>query len=227
METDSTVEPVVEETAPVKLRKTRDGPTVRQMFLQRLEGEGRIKEWYQKLREYQKRTKERFSQASWVVMREMGYTTPDAERRLYAEWQAREGKSRMQLQIAKERAEIREEQRGETFAEAVKQLPDHALRSVELAWIHAHEAMHRLNRAKDKTKPILLTPEDVLRPAHGPAPSKAAVNSLQHWVNHPHEFFKTMDRKAGEEGGPAEEERAAEDLAEVERILKEVVEQGA
>lgn len=60
----------------------------------------------------------------------------------------------------------------------------------EQEWISAHPAMSRQDRAANKTAKVLISKRDVVSPPHGPAPSRRAVNQLQHWANHPKEFQK-------------------------------------
>lgn len=110
------------------------------------------------------------------------------------------------------------------FDEAYASLPDTANQQEEWDWVRVHPAMMYADRmaAKDTTK-VIIRAEDILDPPHGCAPSKAAVSLLQCWVNNAKEFHKlyltkktTADTKSGEVV-------ADPDIAEVERLLKEVL----
>jgi hypothetical protein len=121
-------------------------------------------------------------------------------------------------------SKIKEEQITKNLEQAVMTLPNTAPISVDIEWIREHPAMMRMTRQKDKLKDILITAEDILRPPHGSAPSKSAVYALQHWVNHPQQFYKEL---LGEQKKHLEERKAAkadEDigLEEIEWLLMQV-----
>lgn len=184
-------------------------------------------------------TGRRYGPAQWEAMRRMGYLGPQEERRLYHEHLAQQQKkhdaevveaaraaitNHGREQIRQVQAEIREERRVENFEESVRTLPDQATAAVEIDWIRAHPAMARLDRQTDKTKQIMISAEDILQAPQGKAPSKAAVYALQHWANRPGEFYKQLlgEQKKKSEDGEGKGIETEEDLAEVERLLKQV-----
>ena len=106
----------------------------------------------------------------------------------------------------------------EQFETVVAGLPDKSSFSTEIDWIRSHPAMVRGYRG-DKLKDVVLTADDVLRAPCGPAPSKAAVYSLQHWANHVSEFHKMMlseHKKRQEDAKPDESVERDMGLDEIE-----------
>lgn len=204
----------------------KNEPSIRELFVERMKREGREAEWHEKVKSKQTETGKGFSAASWVVMREMGYTLPEVERALHAEYEKNLHLTSAQKEMKENLQEIREEIRVQTFEEAMAKLPANASVQVELKWIAAHPAMTRLDRANDKTKSILIDWNDILHAPHGAAPSRAAANMLQHWVNRPGEFHKQMlsEQKKAEDaaGNSAQHAESDEDLAEVRHLLSQV-----
>jgi hypothetical protein len=197
--------------------------SVRKLFGQRMEREGRYQEWVDRTKKLSLETNRGFSPCSWDAMREMGYEGPVKERALHEAFLSIEGQTKVQVQVQKERAEINEERKIEDFEEAVRSLPDLCSASVELDWIRAHPAMSRKARMRNNLDPVLITVEDVLLAPHGKAPAKSAVYALQHWANHPIDFFKTIiseQKKKAEDGAGAALD-PDEDLEGVERMLRE------
>lgn len=75
--------------------------------------------------------------------------------------------------------------------EVIAKLPVAATIQEDLNWVHSHPAMRR--KSLDASgKAVVITPDDVLNPPHGPAPSQSAVNMLHHWANHPAVFYQQM-----------------------------------
>ena len=116
--------------------------------------------------------------------------------------------------------------REKEFQSACKQLPPTVDLEEEIEWISAHPAMTRLDRQVDDEEKILIDRNDILNAPHGPAPSRRAVASLQHWVHSPREFqkliletFKTEKRQSS--GTKLEQEGdMMDDLDEAKRLLE-------
>jgi hypothetical protein len=213
-------------------------PGVRVMFSMRMKREGRYEEFQSALAEV---IKERSATGAVVdtrfatteAMRRMGYQGEAEEKKNHRAWersQVKHGAEREEeiIRASQKRqadiAALDDEERQLRFETAVSTLPNAADPIREWEWMGAHPAMMRKDRARTDLKRIELTEDDVLRPPHGPAPSKRAVGQLQHWCNNPREFYKAMIgvHKKQQEGTDGEPLDADEDLAEVERLLKEV-----
>ena len=85
--------------------------------------------------------------------------------------------------------------------------------------------MARWARETDKTKNVLITPEDILHAPHGPAPSKSAAIALQHWVTFPQHFFKELfDEKIKQsaEARTRQDEQDSDGLEEIKKLLKQI-----
>lgn len=115
---------------------------------------------------------------SEIAKREFGYESNSREREL---WDLRHEIS--------SRANEEEEREHRRFAEAIATLPTQAPLAAEIEWVRSHPAMTRRQRSGERG-PLVLTAEDVLDPANGPAPSQSAVQQLQVWSDKPAEFFK-------------------------------------
>jgi len=87
----------------------------------------------------------------------------------------------------------------------------------QLTWISAHPAMGRFDRNGGET--VLITKEDIKG-----APSQAAVQQLQHWVNKPGDFHKqlmAMQKKSiAEDDGPGADTGSAPQVARIDEMLK-------
>jgi len=195
----------------------------RQLFVERMKREGRGKEWFRLLKEEMAATGKQHGAIVTVVMRKMGYVSADDEREREARYL--DGlKTSAVLDEVKGLIGAMKEDVVLEFEAAVATLPDTATAQAEIDWIRAHPAMARMNRTQDRISNVLITAEDILSPPHGPAPSKGAVYALQHWANHPTEFFKNLlseQKKATDSGGP-NGTIGGDDLSEVERLLIEV-----
>ena len=161
------------------------------------------------------------------VRKEFGYVGTEDEKRLHDEWVAGRPQSRRPTtwQRVKEAKEQKVQADMDSFEEAVGTLPDKASFSVEIDWIRSHPALVRLYRQSDKSKDVVLTAEDVLRCSCGPAPSKSAVYSLQHWANHVMEFHKQMlsEHKKRQEDQKADESVERDmGMDEVRKLLEEL-----
>lgn len=110
-----------------------------------------------------------------------------------------------------------------SFEEAVNALPAHCPREEMIKWIEAHPAMLRKGRQRDISKSVIITVEDVLFAPHGKAPSKSSVNGLEHWANHPAEFYKHVYApvKKMADSGPGGQGAQIKDsgIDEIERLL--------
>jgi len=128
------------------------------------------------------------------VATEMGRYSAAQERKLYCAWLAEQ-------YVMKEKSDSADLQRvqrtikeEEEYIAALKNLPDTADPEAELRWIRSHPAMTTMDRRRGKKNgdaAVLITAKDVNR-VHGVAPSKAAVNALQNWVNRPDKFYEMM-----------------------------------
>lgn len=206
------------------MAKEEKKPTVRQAFVERLKREGREKEWLATVHKVMEETGRGFWASSWDAMRRLGYTTAENEWQLYREALAKEGQTKLRLQVEAEKDEIRQEQLLEDFEACVRTLQPVAPVAQEIQWISCHPAMNRRDREPDQTKMIVLTGADVLQSTAGKAPSQRAVRQLQHWCNAPREFFKQIlgedKKKTGEGAGKGQE--TDDDLVEAERLLKSI-----
>jgi hypothetical protein len=205
-------------------RKEAKRLTIRKLFVERMKREGRDKEWYSILKQVKQETGKKYGQVAWEAMRRMGYEGPDKERQLYQEYIEHGEKTKLQRQVEAQRQRIKEEQITDEFEQAFLTLPDKAPIYVEINWIRAHPAMVRRAQARNKLKDILLTKEDILFTPQGPAPSRAAVVALQHWVNHPQQFYKELlseqiKHKEDKEGTKIDKDIG---LEEVRRLLQQV-----
>lgn len=206
-------------TAPVPVKPKKD--TIPKIFMDRMKFESRDKEFRKEIKRVMAETGKRYGPASWIAMRNFGYTTPEFER----EQELRRKIITAAPEIVAEQEKLRVAKGLGTLEEAVRQLPATASPSKEAAWIKAHPRL--LQRARDNKVNIILTADDVMSPPHGQAPSAWAVTQLQYWITTggTQEFFKQIlseERKAVE----ADQAQAAESqdpsLEEVKRLLKEV-----
>lgn len=115
----------------------------------------------------------------------------------------------------------RKSSRDTEFEAAFNRLPQVAPAQVEIDWISGHPAMYRKSRDPENCW-ITLSAEEI----EG-APSKAAVNRLQFFVNNPKEFNKdvsTIKNKLVSDADVDQERERVMDLGleEVERLLNEV-----
>lgn len=157
-----------------------------------------------------------------TILKELAFPGKRAELLLEEQCQ-KEFFHTLKTEAKTEKVTIAEEKRIMTFEEAVKTLPIKSSPKEDMDWIRSHTAMLRYNQLKDKTKQVTISIDDILHADHGPAPSRAAVVSLQHWVNYPNEFHKQIigvHKRAEEEAGSATG-AAKPDLgvAEIERLL--------
>ena len=194
------------------------------MFRRRVLEGGRKQEEYRNLLRKLSKDNPGWSpkQLSLGAMRALGYTNTREERVLYIEWiehkKSGQESSRRSINLGK----IKD------FEEALKILPDTCDPSDAIQWIQAHPAMSRKGRSEDKDSLIKLTPEDVLCPPHGKAPSRYAATSLQSWVNDPQSFFKMIltehkRSSAQEEKKDAVVEKTVEEINSLLETLETVV----
>jgi hypothetical protein len=115
----------------------------------------------------------------------------------------------------------RELKKKQDYDKAIASLPDRASAAAEIDWIRNHEAMTRLDRIADRTKAtrIIITADDIAKAQHGPAPSRAAVNELQHWCNRPEDFYKMiLTEKKKQSAGSQSEILGPETTQEIKDI---------
>lgn len=198
--------------------------TVRKLFVERMKRDGRGDEWHAVVKKLMADTGKQFGSVVWEAMRQMGYEGPDRERELHAEHLKNLDRSAQERRRLEERTEIIQERIVESFDEAMRMLPDTASPADEIDWIRAHPAMARKSRITKGDDHVMISAEDILMPPHGRAPSKSAASALQHWANHPIEFFKLLltEHKKKTDGDGSGKMETEEDLDEVERLLKEV-----
>jgi hypothetical protein len=194
-------------------------PNCRQLFVQRMERVGRKDEWDERIK-VNVAAGMFFSTAANCAMRGMGCLGMEDERRRQ-QYFLEHG----QDEVAGAVVPSENVANDPLFDVVLRQLPDTATTNVELDWIGAHTAMSRKARSQNRAD-IVLSADDVMRPAHGRAPSKRAVNALQHWAQHPAEFYKGMmseqKRKMRDDADGNATVVKDMGLAEVERILKEM-----
>jgi len=198
-------------------------PSVKRMFVERMRREGREPEWFARGKAAVEETGKHFSHIIFTVMRDMGYESVQKERELLAAHENSLHLTSSEKSRKKVQDEIREERKVKNFDEALRMLPNKASVSEEIDWIRAHPAMSKKNRQKDQINAVLVTAEDILQAPHGKAPSQAAVHQLQHWMNHPGEFFKQLlgEHKKKSEGDSGKGVESEHDLGKVERMLAE------
>lgn len=191
------------------------------LFTIRMEREGRIKEYRRRIQEEMSANDLMYEPARKKVMAEMGYVDTKTERKLALEREAKLAKNA----IKNEQDEIREERAISNFEEAIATLPLRCPISQELDWIKTHPAMARKNRRKNGTEQIMITANDILYTSAGKAPSQQAVYSLQNWANRPEKFYEmlmTEQKKKSEDSDAAKGMDSDADIAQVERLLREV-----
>ncbi len=130
---------------------------------------------------------------------------------------------------AEKKAILRERRREEyakaNYDKAIASLPDRASAAAEIDWIRNHEAMTRLDRIEDRTKAtrIIITADDITKAQHGPAPSRAAVNELQHWCNRPEDFYKMILTEKKKQSAGAQSDilgpESAPEIKDIDAIL--------
>lgn len=180
------------------------------LFRRRMDREGKLKQFEQVERNW-KRTAASPAAATENAMRYMGYEDPEIERTLAEQWE--------------ETVEFESSRELNGVENACKTLPQTANPAVELDWVRIHPAIRRCAMEQDKTKQIVITPEDILSSQAGLAPSVGAVNMLIHAVNAPAKFFdKLLDehrkRVDNEQGNTAT--RADLGIEEVRGYLKQL-----
>lgn len=198
-------------------------PSITTLFVDRMKREGRFEEWQEGLAKVQAETGQKFSQARWAAMRACGYTSPEEERRLQMLWRAKE---EAKSEAAATAESEKKEDENSAFEAALAKLPAKGDRQTELDWIMSHVALTRRARGADKSAPVLITADDILSAAHGPAPSRAAAIRLQLFVDDPEELSKAMTFavKRDEREDSTRNDSYIEDpgLDEVKRLLEAV-----
>lgn len=199
--------------------------TARAKFLGRIKRAGKLKELNNRVREMKNENGKTWNVNLWAACREFGYIGPENEHKLHAEYEAQMKAEQDAVIQEKVDAVVQQIQSAKTFEEALTKLPVSAEAKAENDWILAHPAMARKARQKNNLEPVLITAADILEANHGPAPSRAAAIKLQHWANKPDEIFKALTgsvKKAPDSVDRPEEVAEVEDLAEIDRLLKEV-----
>lgn len=108
---------------------------------------------------------------------------------------------------------------------AENSLPDSAPEAEEWEWIRNHPAMSLRRRGQKASREVELTVNDILRAPHGPAPSRSAVYQLEHFANHPQEFFKAALAKGKQKvdaKGKEPEKDVDLGLPDVRRLLEQI-----
>ena len=114
-----------------------------------------------------------------------------------------------------------------SYHSALKRLPPIADLDIEMQWVAAHPAMSRKDRSEED-KRIIINREDILNAPHGQAPSRRAVQSLQHWSNDPRKFqeillaeYKEEKKKLSSAATGDTAEEVLDNLEEAERLLSQ------
>jgi hypothetical protein len=210
------------EATPPTPGKAPKKDSLRKVFFHRMERDGRAKEWYDRVRKTMKDTGKPYGAIVFEVMRQMGYETPEKEWEIHREWQKTSHLSAGEVEKRKMISELRAERATMSFETIVTQLPAKAPPAVELDWIRTHPAMTRKERSSGD-KRIILSVDDLFE--NGDPPSRGAVQQLQHWANHPHDFFKILlseSKKKTDEGGDGDDPVEDPGLSQIERMLQEV-----
>lgn len=197
--------------------------TVRKIFVERMNREGRGKEWFATVKAVMAETGAKYHAASYEAMARMGYEGPKREWEIHAKY-VEEEQAKLKTPAEKLREEIREERRIQNFEEALASLPSNATLDEVTKWIDAHPAMSRKARSNNPLKDVVITAEDIY-PQHGTAPSKSAVHALQYWANHPAEFYKSVYapvKKGTDQGAGSGVTAKDVGIDEIERLLQEL-----
>jgi hypothetical protein len=208
------------------------GMSLRDLFEAKLRRENRLDLFRTRLLELESQGVHReaaIAQASG----EFGRLSLEKERRLYCQYLAEQSfiaRKKQESDVVSVAKQRREEH---AYESAMDKLPNTANPAAELDWIRAHPAMTRLDRSilRGKSARIIVDVDDILNCSHGPAPSKSAVNALQHWCNRPDEFFKHLmseQKKGNIKRGSAlssamatraDDEPLEDDLSDIDAML--------
>lgn len=211
---------MTEEKKEPTLAELNKPSTPRAMFGERMKREGRGDEWRSRVKQVMGEQGKTASAAQNIVMREMGYEGPARERELWDEYVASLHKTGTQVEAERKEAAQAPIRRMQSFEAAMAALPPTAGPQEELDWVRAHPAMNRFYHRTDKTKDVILTADDIVN-----APSKSAAQALQHWVNHPSEFWKQLlgeQKKQTDNNGPGAGSTGPDmGIQEIESLLKQ------
>lgn len=176
----------------------------RVMFRERMKREGRDKEFVARAKEIMRETDGYWNQSAYKAMVEWGYEAEE-EKRLHAEWEKRQGTTKLRRQLKKEREEIMEDRKQESWDEVVRTLPATASPAKEVDWVGSHSAMTLKRRQRDPDKHVRADdPKYLLNCPNGDCPSQRAANLLSIYMNTPEKFFNEVMgqmKKAEAEGG--------------------------
>lgn len=185
--------PVAKAASDAQFMALADQMNVRQLFMKRMEREGRSEEYKRRCDEAVRAGTARET-AHKDVASEMGRYSVGQERKLYLAYLAEQYTMKEKSDSADLQRVQRTMKEEEDYIAALKNLPDTADPEAELRWIRSHPAMTTMDRRRGKRNgdaAVLITARDVNK-THGTAPSKAAVNALQNWVNRPDKFYEMM-----------------------------------
>jgi hypothetical protein len=197
--------------------------TGNEAFLHRLRCEGREIEYREKIRQMNLDTGLPFVVCSKTLRKQMGFVSDKEELRLYQERILNGIQPDPDLTVSgsnRNKSKLGEAIALSMFDEALQRLPHRADRRAELDWVASHPAMIRAHRSNGR-KSHILTANDVLNTSAGPAPSKAAVNMLQHWVTDPNEFFKQSlaEQRKVKDSDESKNQLKDKTVSEIEALL--------
>jgi hypothetical protein len=190
--------------------------TVRQLFVKRMAREGKLLLYQQRVAELEAAGSHPET-AQKDAAGEFGRFSRDRERKLYCQYLAEQHLLARKSQDADLQRMARGNRDDAAYDEAVKGLPDVADPAAELKWIRSHPAMTTKDRRRSKSgkdDPVLISARDVNK-RHGVAPSKAAVQMLQHWANRPEKFFELMMSEQKKGGAPVKGARRTAGMGSV------------
>lgn len=169
------------------------GLTLRQLFDQRIRREGKFDAFNTRCEDLEKGQGLHREAAIAQAAREFGRLGTEQERRLYCIYLAEQATLQRKNVASDEYSIAKRNREDNSFEAAMMKLPNTAHPAVELDWIRAHPVMSRQDRTSSKANSVIMIGTDeILNAIHGIAPSKSAVNMLQHWCNRPDQFHQMM-----------------------------------
>jgi hypothetical protein len=189
---------------PTNKPKPKTAISIKQLFRERMGREGHAAEFRAAVKKVMQLRNLKYGQAVPEAMRNMGYEGPERERQHEREW----------IQ-------------GMDVERAMCYLPPSASPEVENDWVLAHPALNRKNLTDNNGK-VEIKAWDLFFAPHGRCPSMRSANKLIAWANDSKEMRSHLaagikkTETTAEKGKPSDEVKD-DGLAEVERLLNEVM----
>ena len=201
--------------------------TTAELFDLRMRRERRYKE-------YKRRAKERFmspeggyltgSKTHWETRREFGFRSREEEVKLAQRYIMDVNREVEKETNRRKQNTCRAKKGSKDILSRMDELglPHNADAKVTMDWIASHPAMTRAQHPKATENTLALTPRDI----DESCPSRAAVNALQRFMFAPDKFYDNWMSEAKKQVGKAADdgqEEAMDDMANVDRILRETL----